>query len=152
MFRPTLIKGSGRNIYTQPDTLIRDGPLKSGWSLCRSGADILFDQLIEAGCASKVIFGYLGNPGIGISYAFNRAVREDAISYEDWTNFAMVLRLHAGAGSMPCRGRRFPVKPIETRRRHPDHTSVCHTRLVRRRALEGKGAGVFCFANGEADR
>jgi glutaconate CoA-transferase subunit A len=79
--------------------LIRQG--RKDLTLCRSGADILFDQLIEAGCASKVIFGYLGNPGIGISHAFNRAVREDAIAYEDWTNFAMVLRLHAGALGIP---------------------------------------------------
>ena len=79
--------------------LIRQG--RKDLTLCRSGADILFDQLIAAGCASKIVFGYLGNPGIGISHAFNRAVREEAIAYEDWTNFAMVLRLHAGALGIP---------------------------------------------------
>lgn len=74
---------------------------KAGLTICRSGADILFDQLIAAGCVAKVIFGYLGNPGIGLCHAFRRAVREGTIEYEDWTNFAMVLRLHAGALGIP---------------------------------------------------
>jgi glutaconate CoA-transferase subunit A len=70
-------------------------------TLCRSGADILFDLLIGAGCVSKVIFGYIGNPGIGLAHAFRRAVESGALVAEDWTNFSMVLRLHAGALGVP---------------------------------------------------
>jgi glutaconate CoA-transferase subunit A len=69
--------------------------------LCRSGADILFDLLIAAGCVRKVIFGYIGNPGVGLAHAFRRAVEAGEIEVEDWTNFAMVLRLHAGALGVP---------------------------------------------------
>jgi glutaconate CoA-transferase subunit A len=69
--------------------------------LCRSGADILFDLLIAAGCVRKVVFGYLGNPGVGLAHAFRRAAEAGAIEIEDWTNFAMVLRLHAGALGVP---------------------------------------------------
>ena len=69
--------------------------------LCRSGADILFDLLIAAGCARKVVIGYLGNPGIGLAHAFRRAVEAGTLEVEDWTNFAMVLRLHAGALGVP---------------------------------------------------
>jgi len=69
--------------------------------LCRSGADILFDLLIAAGCVRRVIFGYLGNPGVGLAHAFRRAAEAGAIEIEDWTNFAMVLRLHAGALGVP---------------------------------------------------
>ena len=69
--------------------------------LCRSGADILFDLLIAAGCVRKVVFGYLGNPGVGLAHAFRRAAEAGTIEVEDWTNFAMVLRLHAGALGVP---------------------------------------------------
>ena len=69
--------------------------------LCRSGADILFDLLIAAGCVRRAVFGYLGNPGIGLAHAFRRAAEAGTIEIEDWTNFAMVLRLHAGALGVP---------------------------------------------------
>ena len=70
-------------------------------TLCRSGADILFDLLIAAGTTRKVIAGYVGNPGIGLAHAFRRAVQSGAIEVEDWTNFSIVLRLHAGALGIP---------------------------------------------------
>ena len=35
--------------------------------LCRSGADIVFDLLIAAGCVAKVVVGYIGNPGLGLA-------------------------------------------------------------------------------------
>jgi glutaconate CoA-transferase subunit A len=74
---------------------------KKNLTLCRTGADILFDLLIGAGCVGKVSFGYVGNPGIGLAHAFRRAVEKREIEVEDWTNFAMVLRLHAGALGVP---------------------------------------------------
>ncbi len=70
-------------------------------TLCRTGTDILFDQLIAAGCVKKVIFGYLGNPGIGLAHAFRRAVERKEIEVEDWTNFTMLLRLYAAALGIP---------------------------------------------------
>jgi len=70
-------------------------------TLCRSGADILFDMMIGAGAVKKVIFGYVGNPGIGLDHAFRRAVERGELEIEDWTNFSMVLRLHAGALGVP---------------------------------------------------
>lgn len=84
--------------------LIRQG--KKELTLCRSGADILFDQLIAAGCVAKVIFGYIGNPGIGLGHAFRRAVEAGSLELEEWTNFTLVLRLHAariGAPYLPTR-------------------------------------------------
>ena len=79
--------------------LIRQG--RKGLTLCRSGTDILFDQLIAAGCVAKVIFGYLGNPGIGIAHSFRRAVDAGSLAIEEWTNFTMLLRLHAGRLGVP---------------------------------------------------
>lgn len=69
--------------------------------LCRSGADIFFDLMIAAGCVRKIIVGYVGNPGIGLAHAFRRAAEAGAIEVEDWTNFSMVLRLHAAALGVP---------------------------------------------------
>jgi glutaconate CoA-transferase, subunit A len=69
--------------------------------LCRSGADIAFDVLIAAGCVAKVVVGYIGNPGLGLANAFRRAAEAGEIEVEDWTNFAMVLRLHAGSMGVP---------------------------------------------------
>jgi len=78
---------------------IRQG--KRDLTLCRSGTDILFDQAIAAGCVSKVIFGYIGNPGVGLSHAFNRALAAGTLEIEEWTNFSMVLRLHAARLGVP---------------------------------------------------
>lgn len=70
-------------------------------TVCRSGADIAVDQLIAAGCVSKVVFGYLGNPVLGLAHAFSRAVRDRTLEVEEWTNWAMVLRFHAAALGVP---------------------------------------------------
>ncbi len=70
-------------------------------TLCRSGTDILFDQVIAAGCVGKVIFGYIGNPGVGLSHSFNRALAAGTLEMEEWTNFSMVLRLHAARLGVP---------------------------------------------------
>jgi glutaconate CoA-transferase, subunit A len=79
--------------------LLRSG--RRDLTLCRTGADILFDQLIAAGAVRKVIFGYLGNPGIGLGHAFRRAVEQGSLDLEEWTNFSMLLRLHAGQLGVP---------------------------------------------------
>jgi len=79
--------------------LIRQG--RKRLTLCRTGTDILFDQLIAAGCVAKVIFGYLGNPGVGISHSFRRAVDAGSIEVEEWTNFTLLLRLHAARLGVP---------------------------------------------------
>lgn len=94
------IGGFGHAIpFAAGHELIRQG--RKDLTLCRTGTDILFDQLIAAGCVAKVIFGYLGNPGIGLAHAFRRAVENKEIEAEDWTNFTMLLRLHAAALGVP---------------------------------------------------
>lgn len=74
---------------------------KRDLTLCRAGADIVFDQAIAAGCVKKVIFGYIGNPGVGLARAFSRALADGAVEMEEWTNFSMVLRLHAARLGIP---------------------------------------------------
>ncbi len=43
-------------------------------TLVRLTPDLIFDQMIAAGCARKLVFSWAGNPGVGSLYAFRRAV------------------------------------------------------------------------------
>lgn len=84
--------------------LIRQG--KRDLTLVKTGADILFDELIGAGAVAKLIFGWMGNPGIGLGHAFRRAVETGSLEIEEWTNFAIMLRFHAtnlGVPFLPAR-------------------------------------------------
>lgn len=74
---------------------------KRDLTLVRSGSDILVDMLIARDCLRKVVFGWIGNPSIGLAHAFRRAVATGAIEYEEWTNFSLVLRLEAARLGVP---------------------------------------------------
>ncbi|HEX2980239.1 MAG TPA: CoA-transferase, partial [Anaerolineaceae bacterium] len=43
--------------------IIRQG--RKNLTLARATPDLIYDQLAAAGCAKKVIFSYMGNPGVG---------------------------------------------------------------------------------------
>src|SRR6188472_4084394 len=45
-------------------------------TICRLTPDLIYDQLIGAGCVSKLIFSWAGNPGAGPLYALRRAVEQ----------------------------------------------------------------------------
>jgi glutaconate CoA-transferase subunit A len=79
--------------------IVRQG--KRDLTIVRSGCDILVDVLIARGCARKVVFGWIGNPGIGLAHAFRRAVADGTVEYEEWTNFSLVLRLEAARLGVP---------------------------------------------------
>src|SRR6476646_4738378 len=56
-------------------------------------SDILFDQLIGAGCVEKVIAAWVGNVMMGQAYNFRRAVEQDGMKVFNMTNFALALAL-----------------------------------------------------------
>ncbi|MBZ5572441.1 MAG: CoA transferase subunit A [Acidobacteriia bacterium] len=64
-------------------------------------SDILFDQMIGAGCAEKVIAAWVGNVMMGSAYNFRRAVEEDGMKVINLTNFTVALALQAGAMGVP---------------------------------------------------
>ena len=72
-------------------------------TLCRLTPDLLYDQLIAAGCARKLVFSWAGNPGAGSLFAFRRAVegKGPPIELEEYSHFGMVARLAAGAARLP---------------------------------------------------
>jgi glutaconate CoA-transferase subunit A len=73
-------------------------------TLCRLTPDLVYDQMIAAGCAKKLVFSWAGNPGAGPLYAFRRAVEEGVprpLELEETTHFGMVARFAAGAARLP---------------------------------------------------
>ncbi|MCO8243487.1 MULTISPECIES: CoA-transferase [unclassified Haladaptatus] len=72
--------------------------------LMRATPDLVFDQMIAAGCASAVTFSWAGNPGVGSLRAFRRAVEDgvpNEITIDEYSHFGLVSRLFAGARDMP---------------------------------------------------
>ncbi|HZR56467.1 MAG TPA: CoA-transferase [Terriglobales bacterium] len=74
---------------------------KRGLTLIGPISDILFDQLIGAGCAEKIIAAWVGNVMMGSAYNFRRAVEEDGMKVFNMTNFTIALALQAGAMGVP---------------------------------------------------
>jgi glutaconate CoA-transferase subunit A len=73
-------------------------------TIARLTPDLIYDQVIAAGCARKMIFSWAGNPGVGPLHAFRRAVekgRPHPLEIEEYTHFGMVLRFTAGASNLP---------------------------------------------------
>jgi glutaconate CoA-transferase subunit A len=70
-------------------------------TLARLTPDLVFDQMIGAGCARKLVFSWAGNPGAGSLHAFRRAVESGALEIEEYSHFGMVARLAAGAARLP---------------------------------------------------
>jgi glutaconate CoA-transferase, subunit A len=64
-------------------------------------SDILFDQLIGAGCVSTVIAAWVGNVMMGSAYNFRRAVEQGKMKVHNLTNFTVALALQAGAMGVP---------------------------------------------------
>ena len=73
-------------------------------TLCRMTPDLIYDQMVAAGCARKMIFSYLGNPGVGPLYSIRRAVEKGipkALECEEYSHFGMICRYMAGAARLP---------------------------------------------------
>jgi glutaconate CoA-transferase subunit A len=73
-------------------------------TLMRMTPDLIYDQMIAAGVASKLIFSYLGNPGVGSLYCIRRAVEKSIprpLEIEEYSHYGMVARYAAGAARLP---------------------------------------------------
>ena len=82
---------------------------KRGLTLARLTPDLIYDQMVAAGTARKLVFSWLGNPGVGGLHAIRRRV-EDAdpapLELEEYSHFGMVGRYTAGASNLPF----FPLR------------------------------------------
>ena len=73
--------------------------------LARMTPDIIYDQLIGAGCARKLIFSWGGNPGVGSLRRFRDAVENGwprPLEIEEHSHAAMASAYEAGAAGLPC--------------------------------------------------
>jgi len=73
-------------------------------TLARMTPDLIYDQMIAAGVANKLIFSWLGNPGVGSLHAVRRRVEKAdpaALEIEEYSHFGMVCRYMAGASRLP---------------------------------------------------
>jgi len=69
--------------------------------LARATPDLIYDQMVAAGCARKVIFSYMGNPGVGSLRIVRAAIERGQIEWEEYSHFGMITRLQAGAAGLP---------------------------------------------------
>ncbi len=85
---------------------------KQDLTLARMTPDLVYDQMIAAGVASKLIFSYLGNPGVGNLHCVRRAVEKGVpkpLEIEEYSHFGMVGRYIAGASNLPF----FPLRSFQ---------------------------------------
>ncbi len=76
-------------------------------TLARATPDLIYDQIIAAGLAKKVIFSYMGNPGVGSLRAARAAIQAGQLEWEEYSHFGMISRLQAGATGLPF----MPMNP-----------------------------------------
>lgn len=73
-------------------------------TIVRMTPDLVYDQLIGAGCARKLIFSWGGNPGVGSLHRFRDAVQNSwphPIEIEEHSHAGMANRYVAGASGLP---------------------------------------------------
>lgn len=73
-------------------------------TLVRMTPDIVYDQMIGAGCASALIFSWGGNPGVGSLHRLRDAVEHDwpgPLRLEEHSHAGMANRYVAGAAGLP---------------------------------------------------
>src|ERR1700721_3399650 len=106
-------------VVNDGDTLVMEGfthliPFAAGHEIIRQGRrnltlvrmtpDLLYDQMIGMGCASKLIFSWGGNPGVGSLHRFRDAVENawpGPLQLEEHSHAGMANRHVAGAPGLP---------------------------------------------------
>jgi glutaconate CoA-transferase subunit A len=80
---------------------------KRDLTLARMTPDVIYDQMIAGGVARKLVFSWLGNPGVGGLNAIRRRIEPAAVGdgtpleVEEYSHFGMVARYTAGAANLP---------------------------------------------------
>jgi len=80
---------------------------KKNLVLARATPDLIYDQMVAAGCAKKVIFSYMGNPGVGSLRIVRAEIEAGNLEWEEYSHFSMISRLQAGASGLPF----MPMNP-----------------------------------------
>jgi len=73
-------------------------------TLIRMTPDIIYDQMIGMGCASRVVFSWGGNPGVGSLHRFRDAIENGwpaPVEIEEHSHADMAASYQAGASGLP---------------------------------------------------
>jgi glutaconate CoA-transferase subunit A len=115
----TSLTAAVRELIHDGDTVALEGfthliPVAAGHEIIRQGLrdltlvrmtpDIVYDQLIGAGCARKLVFSWGGNPGVGSLHRFRDAVHKGwpvPLEIEEHSHAGMANRYVAGAAGLP---------------------------------------------------
>lgn len=79
--------------------IIRQG--RRNLTLARATPDLIYDQMVAAGCAKKLVFSYIGNPGVGSLRIVREELEAGHLEWEEYSHFGMISRLQAGAAGLP---------------------------------------------------
>ena len=88
--------------YAAGHEIIRQG--RKDLTLIRMTPDIVYDQMIGAGCANKLVFSWGGNPGVGSLHRLRDAVENGwprPLAIEEHSHAAMANAYEAGAANLP---------------------------------------------------
>ena len=92
-------------------------------TLARATPDLIYDQMVAGGCARKVIFSYMGNPGVGSLRIVRSEIEAGNLEWEEYSHFGMISRLQAGATGLPF----MPMNPTaagDLERINPNYKTV----------------------------
>lgn len=73
-------------------------------TLIRMTPDLIYDQMIGAGCAARLVFSWGGNPGVGSLHRLRDAIENghpDRLEIEEHSHAGMAARYTAGASGLP---------------------------------------------------
>jgi glutaconate CoA-transferase, subunit A len=94
---------------------------RRGLTLVRMTPDVVYDQMIGMGCASRLVFSWGGNPGVGSLHRFRDAVEHawpEPLALEEHSHAGMAAAYAAGAARLP-----FGVLRGYAGTDLPDHTA-----------------------------
>ena len=94
-------------------------------TLVRMTPDLIYDQMIGAGCAAKLVFSWGGNPGVGSLHRLRDAVEHGwprPIALEEYSHAAMANAYDAGAANLPFAA--FRGSPGDLARVNPNYRQV----------------------------
>ncbi len=103
--------------------VIRQG--RRDLTLVRMTPDLIYDQMIGAGCAAKLVFSWGGNPGVGSLHRLRDAVEHGwprPLALEEYSHAAMANAYDAGAARLPFAP--FRGCPGDLARVNPNYRSV----------------------------
>ena len=117
-------------------------------TLIRMTPDVIYDQMIGAGVARRLVFSWLGNPGVGGLHAIRRVSEgaDASLELEEYSHYGMVGRYIAGATNLPF----FPLRSYyETdmpvgQPAHPAAALALRRRAGLRRAAAAAGRHQDC--------